>query len=203
MELRSLANWIVRPRLLSGAGVSQVTFIGGEQKQFQVLVDPAMLTDYGLSLKEVSEAVASANANAGGGFVVEAQQEYLIRGRGCVYSPEDLANSVIMVRNGVSVLVKNIAEVKLGAALKRGDGNFNLQPAVVATITKQPTTSALETTQMIEGAIASLKASLPADVKIETKAFQQADFIKRSIYNVEEALLVGAALVLIVLFAFL
>jgi CzcA family heavy metal efflux pump len=203
MELRSLAQWVVRPRLLGIAGVSQVTLIGGEQKQFQVLVDPAKLADYGLSLKEVSDAAAAANANAGGGFVREAQQEYLIRGRGRIFTPEDLAGSVITVRNGAPILVKNVAEVKLGAGVKRGDGAYNLHPAVVATVTKQPAANTLETTRKIEEAIAGLKASLPADLKIETKAFQQADFIKRAIYNVEEALLIGAVLVLIVLFAFL
>lgn len=203
MELRSLADWVLRPRLLSIAGVSQVTIIGGEQKQFQVLVDPARLADHNLSLQDVSRAVADANANAGGGFVRESQQEYLVRSRGRIYSPEDLANSVITVRNGAPILIRNIAEVKLGAALKRGEGNFNLQPAVVATITKQPAANTLETTEKIEQAIRELKASLPADVQIDTKAFQQADFIKRAIYNVEEALVVGAILVLIVLYAFL
>jgi CzcA family heavy metal efflux pump len=203
MELRSLANWILRPRLLSVAGVSQVTLIGGEQKQFQALVDPARLADYGLALKEVSDAVAAANANAGGGFVERAQQEYLIRGRGRIYSPEDLANSVVAVRNGAPILVKNVAEARLGAAINRGAGSFNMRKAVVATVTRQPNANTLETTQKIEEAVAALRSSLPADVKVETKAFQQADFIKRSIYNVEEALLVGAMLVLIVLFAFL
>jgi CzcA family heavy metal efflux pump len=203
IELRSLANWVLRPRLLSVAGVSQVTLIGGEQKQLQALADPAKLADYGLTLKEVSDAVAAANANAGGGFVEQSQQEYLIRGRGRIYSPEDLANSVVAVRNGTPILVKNVAEVKLGAAISRGDGSFNLRKAVVATVTRQPNANTLETTEKIEEAVAALRSSLPADVKIETKAFQQADFIKRAVYNVEEALVVGAILVLIVLFAFL
>ncbi|MDX2033757.1 MAG: efflux RND transporter permease subunit [Blastocatellia bacterium] len=203
MELRTLAQWVLRPRLLGIAGVSQVTLIGGEQKQFQVLVDPTRLADYGISLKEVSDAIAAANANAGGGFVVEAQQEYLIRGRGRVFTPDDLAGAVVTVRDGAPILIRNVAEVKFGPALKRGDGNFNLQTAVVATVTKQPTANTLETTEKIEEAVAALKASLPADVTVETKAFQQADFIKRAIYNVEEALVVGAVLVLIVLFAFL
>ena len=203
MELRSLANWVLRPRLLSIAGVSQVTLIGGEQKQFQALVDPAKLADYGMTLKEVSDAVAAANANAGGGFVEQSQQEYLIRGRGRIYSPEDLANSVVAVRNGAPILVKNMAEARLGAAINRGDGSFNMRKAVVATVTRQPNANTLETTEKIEEAVAALKSSLPADVKVETKAFQQADFIKRAIYNVEEALVIGASLVLIVLFAFL
>jgi len=203
MELRSLANWVLRPRLLSIAGVSQVTLIGGEQKQFQALFDPAKLADYGMTLKEVSDAVAAANANAGGGFVEQSQQEYLIRGRGRIYSPEDLANSVVAVRNGAPILVKNMAEARLGAAINRGDGSFNMRKAVVATVTRQPNANTLETTEKIEEAVAALKSSLPADVKIETKAFQQADFIKRAIYNVEEALVIGASLVLIVLFAFL
>jgi len=158
MELRSLANWVLRPRLLSIAGVSQVTFIGGEQKQFQALVDPAKLADYGLTLKEVSDAIAAANANAGGGFVEQAQQEYLIRGRGRIYSPEDLANSVVAVRNGAPILVKNVAEVKIGAAIKRGDGSFNMRKAVVATVTRQPNANTLETTEKIEEAAAAITA---------------------------------------------
>lgn len=203
MELRSLADWVVRPRLLGVAGVSQVMIIGGEKKQFQVLIDPAKLADYGLSLDEVAQAVGASNANAAGGFLQQTNEEFLIRGRARVFSTDDLENSVIAVRNGAPILVKNVAEVKAAAALKRGDGSFNMKPAVVATIQKQPNANTLEVTEQIETILATLKASLPPDVLIDTKAFQQADFIKRAIGNVNRALLEGGILVTVVLFLFL
>jgi CzcA family heavy metal efflux pump len=203
MELRSLADWVVRPRLLGVAGVSQVMIIGGEKKQFQVLIDPAKLADYRLSLDEVTKAVGASNANAAGGFLQQANEEFLIRGRARVFSTDDLENSVIAVRNGAPILVKNVAEVKAAATLKRGDGSFNMKPAVVATIQKQPNANTLEVTEQIETILATLKASLPPDVQIDTKAFQQADFIKRAIGNVNRALLEGGILVTVVLFLFL
>lgn len=203
MDLRSLADWTVRPRLLGVTGVSQVMIIGGETKQFQVLVDPAKLADYRLSLKEITEAVRAATANAPGGFLERPNEEFLIRGRARIYSLDDLANAVITVRDRVPVLVKNVATVKLGAALKRGDGSFNGHPAVVATIQKQPNANTLEVTHQIETTLASLKPTLPSDVTIDTKAFQQADFIKRAIGNVQRALLEGGILVTVILFLFL
>ena len=203
MELRSLADWVVRPRLLGVAGVSQVMIIGGETKQYQVLVDPAKLVDYGLTLKQVSDAVATSNANSSGGFLERPNEEFLIRGRARITSLEDLANSVITVRKGTPILIGNVAAVRAGAALKRGDGSFNGQPAVVATIQKQPNANTLEVTQQIETALANLKSTLPPDVQIETKAFQQADFIKRAVGNVQEALIEGGILVTIILFLFL
>jgi CzcA family heavy metal efflux pump len=203
MELRSLADWVVRPRLLGVAGVSQVTVIGGQMKQFQVLVDPSKLADYGLTLEEVTKAVGASNANAGGGFLERANEEYLIRGRARVYSPDDLANSVITVRNGAPILLENVAEVKIGAALKRGEGSFNGRPAVVATIQKQPNANTLEVTSQIESTLAVLKSTLPADVMIDTKAFQQASFINRAIGNVKASLIEGGAMVTIILFLFL
>ncbi|HSE97493.1 MAG TPA: efflux RND transporter permease subunit, partial [Blastocatellia bacterium] len=203
IELRSLADWVVRPRLLSVGGVSQVTIIGGEMKQYQVLVDPNRLADYGLTLNEVSDAVRTSNANAGGGFLERPNEEYLIRGRARVYNAEDLASSVITVRDGAPILIKNVAEVKVGAALKRGEGSFNAQPAVVATIQKQPNANTLQVTGQIETTLAGLKSSLPPDVNIDTKAFQQADFIKRAIGNVQSALIEGGVMVMVVLFLFL
>jgi CzcA family heavy metal efflux pump len=203
MELRSIADWVVRPRLLGVPGVSQVTIIGGERKQFQVLVDPAKLADYGLTLKQFTEAVTNANVNASGGFLERANEEYMIRARGRAYTPEDLGDAVVTVRNGAPILVKNIAAVEAGATLKRGEGSFNMQPAVVATIQKQPNANTLEVSEQIETTLANLKATLPPDVVINTKAFQQADFIKRAIGNVQSALIEGGILVVVVLFLFL
>ena len=146
MELRSLADWVIRPRLLGVPGVAQVMIIGGETKQYQVLVDPAKLRDYNLTLKEVSTAVGAANVNASGGFLERPDLEYFIRARGRVNTLDDLANSVIAVRNTTPILVKNIADVRIGPALKRGDGSFNMHSDVVATIQKQPNANTLEVT---------------------------------------------------------
>jgi CzcA family heavy metal efflux pump len=203
MELRSLADWVVRPRLLGVTGVSQVMIIGGDLKQYQVLVDPARLTDYSLTLQEVADAVAAANANSSGGFLERRNEEYLIRGRARIYAIEDLADSVITVRNGVPILVKQIADVQLGPALKRGDGSFNGNPSVVATIQKQPNANTLAVTEQVENTLAALKPTLPPDVSIDTRAFQQADFITRAITNVQRALLEGGLMVAAILFLFL
>src|SRR5215208_6683797 len=203
MELRSIADWVVPPRLHGISGVSQVMIIGGETKQFQVLVDAAKLADYGLTLEQVAEAVGASNANAAGGFLELTNEEFLIRGRARVYTPEDLANSVITVRSGTPILISNVATVQAGAALKRGDGSFNMQPAVVATIQKQPNANTLEVTEQIETTLANLKASLPPDVTIDTKAFRQSDFINRAVGNVRTSIVEGGIMVTVVLFLFL
>lgn len=203
MELRSIADWIVRPRLLGVSGVSQVMIIGGEMKQYQILIDPAKLTDYKLTVEEVVEAVTESNSNASGGFMERPNEEYLIRIRARAYSVEDLGNSVITVRDNVPILVKNIATVQEAPALKRGDGSFNGKPAVVATLQKQPNANTLELTDNIEATLASLKASLPPDVVVDTKAFRQADFINRAIGNIQASIIEGGIMVTIVLFLFL
>src|SRR5215470_16573519 len=203
MELRSLADWVVRPRLLGVPGVAQVMIIGGETKQYQVLVDPAKLRDYNLTLEQVMDAVGDANANSSGGFVQGPTEEYMIRARGRVNSLDDLGNAVITVKNGAPILVKNIAAVRFGPALKRGDGSFNMHSDVVATVQKQPNANTLEVTKQVEEALAAMKSTLPDDVTIETKAFQQAAFIERAIGNVKEALGEGGILVAVILFLFL
>ena len=203
MDLRSLADWVIRPRLLGVSGVAQVMIIGGETKQYQVLVDPAKLRDYGLTLKQVTDAVGAANVNASGGFLERPDLEYFIRARGRANSTEDLANSVIAVRNAAPILVKNIADVRIGPALKRGDGSFNMHSDVVATIQKQPNANTLDVTRDVEEALGGIKGTLPDDVTIDTKAFQQAAFINRAVDNVKRAMLEGGLLVAVILFLFL
>src|SRR5438876_382751 len=203
MELRSLADWVVRPRLLGVPGVAQVMIIGGETKQYQVLADPAKLRDYNLTLKQLTDAVSAANVNASGGFLERPDLEYFVRARGRANSTEDLANSVIAVRNAAPILVKNIADVRIGPALKRGDGSFNMHSDVVATIQKQPNANTLDVTRDVEEALGGIKGTLPDDVTIDTKAFEQAAFINRAIDNLKRAMLEGGLLVAVILFLFL
>lgn len=203
MDLRSLADWVLRPRLLAISGVSQVTVIGGDLKQYQVLVDPARLVDYDLSLDEVTQAVEEANAVGAGGIMDRPNEEFLIRGRGRVSDVDDLAESVIGVREGRPVLVRHVAEVRLGAAVKRGDASFNMQPATVVTVQKQPNVNTLELTAEIERTLDEMQATLPSDVEIDAEAFQQARFIDLAVGNVREALLEGGVMVAVVLFLFL
>jgi len=185
MDLRSLADWVVRPRLLGVPGVSQVSLVGGEVRQFQVLVDPARLAHHGLALDQVSKAVAAANATSGGGFLERPHEEFLIRGRARVYTPEELAEAVVAVRDGRPVLLKHVATVRIGPAHKRGDGSFNGAQAVVATIQKQPHANTLELT------------------RVDTAAFRQSDFIERAVGNVKAALVEGGVMVTVVLVLFL
>jgi CzcA family heavy metal efflux pump len=203
MDLRSLADWVIRPRLLGVPGVAQIMIIGGETRQYQVLVDPARLRDYDITLKQVEDAVGASNVNASGGFLERPDLEYFVRARGRVNSLDDLANSVVAVRNNTPILVGNVADVRIGPAFKRGDGSFNMHADVVATIHKQPNANTLEVTANIESALAAMKATLPPDVTIDTKAFQQASFIKRAIDNLKSALMEGGLLVAVVLFFFL
>src|SRR5216117_1533337 len=149
------------------------------------------------------DAVGQANVNSSGGFLERPNEEYLIRARGRVNTVEELANSGVTVRNNTPILVKNVATVRLGPALKRGDGSFNMHSDVVATIQKQPNANTLEVTRQTETALAGLKRTLPDDVTIDTKAFQQAAFIERAVGNVKEALAEGGLFVCIILFLFL
>jgi len=203
MDLRSIADWTIRRRLLSVPGVSQVVPIGGEVKQYQILVSPEKLTAYDVSLNEVLHAAEQSNTNSSGGAYMDAGQEYLIRGIGRVQSLNDIATSVIAMRGNLPMLIRDVAEVKIGPAIKFGDGSANAKPAAIIMVQKQPNANTLELTARIESTIAEIQKTLPPGIAINTQIFRQADFIRVAIDNVIEALRDGAILVMVVLFFFL
>lgn len=208
MDVRSLADWRIRPALLSVAGVAQVTVMGGEVKQFQVLADPEKLRRYDLTLSELQEALEKANENSGGGFIVGSSQEFVVRNLGRVSSVGDIEDSLVATRmsEGVAlpIYVKDVANVREdGAPIKRGDGSMNARPAVIMAIQKQPGADTRELTDRIDAAFDDLRPSMPNDVVINTDLFRQSHFIQSAIENVLEALRDGSILVVIVLILFL
>lgn len=202
MELRHLVDVTLKNQLLSVPGVSQVTVYGGEERQEQVLVDPQRLRELNLSLNDVTAAAAGANANAPGGFLVGGGQELLVRGIGQIQSIEDLQQSVVTVRDGKAILLQDVADVKTGAALKRGDASLNAQPAVVVMVNKQPEVDTPTVTQAVEAVMASLQPTFPADVQV-TRTFRQANFIDAAIGNVSGSLLQGIVIVSAIVLLFL
>lgn len=202
MDVRRFIDWQVTNRLLAVPGVSQVTAYGGEVRQYQVLVDPAQLKAFDVSLEQVTQAAAAANLNAPGGYLITPDQEKLIRGIGRVESIEDLKKSVITSRKGTPVRLADVAEVKIGAALKRGDGSVNGQPAVIVMINKQPQADTPTVTRAVEAAIEELKAGLPKGVNVAV-TFRQDDYIAASVDNVRSALVEGSVIVAAILIPFL
>lgn len=203
MEVRTLADWAVRPRLLTIPGVAQVITMGGGRKQYQVKVDAAKLQAFDVGLEEVEQALKESNQNATGGFLDRGSREYLVRGIGRIQSIGDLEQTVVKSHGDRSVLVRDVAKVVEGPQVKRGDSSVNGHPSVVLTIAKQPTGDTRLLTDKIELALQDLKASLPPDIEIDSSIFQQRKFIDLGIHNVLEALRDGAVLVLIILFLFL
>jgi CzcA family heavy metal efflux pump len=203
MALKTTADWVLRRRLLAVPGVAEVIPNGGQNKQFQVLIKPERLAAYQVSLDEVSSALRATNQNASAGFYTEGGQEYLIQGLGRVRSPEDIGNTLVALRGDEPVLVRHLAEVKIGPAPMRGTAAYNSQAAVVLGIQKQPDANTLELTERLDQVLATVQSSLPDGMKIETRLFRQADFISVSIDNLLEALRDGAILVIIIVFIFL
>lgn len=204
MDLRTIADWNIRPRLLATGGVSQVIVIGGEYKQYQILASPQKMKYYNISLTELLEASKQSNLNASGGFINEFGNEYIIRGIGRTNKTEDIGNAVIKVINNIPIKIEDVAEIKIGGAIpKIGDGSLNAGPAVIMTITKQPNTNTLELTEKIDDALAEIRKTLPADVKINSQIFRQADFIQASVNNIQKALIEGLIFVIIIMFLFL
>lgn len=202
-DLRTLADFTVRPRLKSISGVAECIPIGGDRLQYQVLISSVKLKQFNLTVDDVDEALRLSNLNTTGGFFDRYGEEVLIRNIGRANSLADLQNTVVTNRDGQPVFLNQIAEVKFGAAQKRGDGSLNGKPAVILTVEKQPGVSTVALTGKVEEALAELQQSLPPDVRLNPKVFQQKNFITHSIDNVIEALRDGAILVVIVLFLFL
>jgi CzcA family heavy metal efflux pump len=203
MDLRTLSDWTLRPRLMTIPGVSQVIVMGGEVKQYQILVSSEKLQQKTISLENLKQALMEISENTTGGFIDIADKEFLIRPMGRVSSVEDIENSFVAMHFGIPVLVKDVAEVRIGAKPKRGDGSVNGKHSVVLTIQKQPAASTVQLTAAIERELQDLEKSLPEGVKLETDLFKQAHFIDSAIGNVEEALRDGIIMVAIILFLFL
>lgn len=204
MDLRTIADWTVRPRLLSTGGVAQVTVIGGDIKEYQILLDPFRLKHYGITLDEVLAAVDNFNQNESGGIIYEYSNEYIINGAVASNDTELLGKSLVKSVNDEPVLLEHIAEVKIGIkAPKMGLASEKAKPAVLLTVTKQPATSTLELTELLDNEIENLKQNLPGDVKVSTDSFRQSRFINSSISNVQSSLYEGCLFVIIVLFFFL
>ncbi len=203
MELRTLADWTVRPRLMTLPGISQVVVMGGQVKQYQILVSSDKLQRNGISLEDLKHTLSEISQNTTGGFIDVGEKEFLIRPLGRVETIEQIENSVVGLHLGRPVYVKEVAEVRVGAKFKRGEASINAKHSVVMTIQKQPGASTISLTRRIDVLLANLQKSLPAGVKVESDLFKQAHFIESSISNVEEALRDGAIMVAIVLFLFL
>lgn len=203
MDVRTITDWSIRPRLLSIGGVSQVVVIGGEYKQYQILASPQKMGYYNVSLNELLEAAQQANKNAAGGFMSEYSNEYIVRGIGRTSDLNEMGSSVIKTNNGVPIKIEDVAEIKIGSSIKIGDGSLKGEPAVIMTVMKQPNVNTLELTNQIDTAITDLKKTLPADLNINTKIFRQADFINASVSNIQKTLIEGSIFVVIILFLFL
>lgn len=202
-DLRTLSDFTIRRRLMSIKGVSQVIPIGGERLQYQVLISSEKLRQFNVSIDDIDQALSATNQNTTGGFINNKGSEVLIRNIARANTLEDLANTVVSNENNAPVLLSQVAEVKFGGAVKRGDGSLNGKPAVILSIEKQPTASTVTLTDDIVEAIKEIQASLPPDVKINTEVFKQSGFITNSLTNVEHALRDGFILVVIILFLFL
>jgi len=203
MELRTLAEWIVKPNILATGGVSQVTIIGGDYKQYQLLADPQKMNHYGVTMDELAQVGRTMSANSTGGVIRDYGNEYALRGMARTNDLDQLGGTYIRTVNGRPVVVSDVAEVVIGSAVKMGHASQNGKPAVILSISKQPNINTLNVTKNIEENLQELQKALPADVKMDTRIFRQADFIEASVRNVGSALLEGALFVIIILFLFL
>ena len=204
LDLRTIADWTIRPRLLSTGGVAQVAVIGGDIKEYQILLDPARMKHYGVGLNEVLDVCRNMNRNANGGVLYEFDNEYIIRGVLSTSKAEEIAQGVVKTVNEYPVTLGDIATVKIGGkSPKLGPASERTKPAVLITVTKQPDTSTEKLTEKLDEIVVDLRKNLPADVHVSTDIFRQSHFIDNSINNVKKSLFEGSFFVVIVLFLFL
>ena len=204
LDLRTIADWTIRPRLLSTGGVAQVAVIGGDIKEYQILLDPARMKHYGVGLNEVVDVCRNMNRNANGGVLYEFDNEYIIRGVLSTSKAEEIAQGVVKTVNEYPVTLGDIATVKIGGkSPKLGTASERTKPAVLITVTKQPDTSTEKLTEKLDEIVVDLRKNLPADVHVSTDIFRQSHFIDNSINNVKKSLFEGSFFVVIVLFLFL
>lgn len=204
-SLRTLADWTIRPRLLSTGGVAQVTVMGGDLMEYQVRIHPERMRHYGVSLGDVLNATRQMNQNASGGVHYESGNEYIVRGVLSTRSAEEMGQALVKTTaTGMPVVLADVADVQMGAkSPKMGVASVSGKPAVLLTVTKQPNTSTLDLTEALDSAVAGLKGALPADVKVNTQLYRQQDFIDSSISNIKKSLVEGGIFVVLVLFIFL
>jgi CzcA family heavy metal efflux pump len=204
MDLRTLTEWNIRARLLAIGGVAQVVVIGGDYKQYQVLASPQRMKQFGVTLNELAKACEEASVNAAGGFMNQYGNEYVIRGIGRTNDLEELGKTAVKFNStGNRISIADVAEIRIGAGPKIGDGSLEGKPAVIMTVMKQPGVNTLELTRSIDEAVADLSKTLPEDVQVNTHVFRQADFIEASIGNIQKTLVEGSIFVVVILFVFL
>ncbi len=203
MELRTLAEWVIKPAILATGGVSQVTIIGGDYKQYQILADPQRMNKYGVSIDDLEAVGKTLSTNSTGGVVRDFGNEFALRGMGRSTDLEELGSTLVKTVNGKPIVLSDVADVVIGSAVKMGYASQNGQPAIILSVSKQPNINTLNVTEKIEENLENIRKSLPSDIKMDTKIFRQADFIETSVNNVGSALLEGAIFVILILFIFL
>lgn len=203
MELRTLADWVIKPAILATGGVSQVTNIGGELKQYQIIADPQRMRAYGVNLAELEEVGRSFSNNSVGSVIRDYGNEYALRGMARTTDLETLGNSLVKTVNGKPIVLSDVADVTIGHALRMGNASQNAKPSVILSVSKQPNINTLKVTEQIEANLNDIKKSLPSDVRMDTKIFRQADFIEASVNNVGRSLIEGALFAVVILFIFL
>ena len=203
MEVREIADFTIRPRLLAIPGVAQVIPIGGEVRQYRIAPIPSALRALGVTYEQIEQALRQFGTNTGGGFTDQHAREYLIRNIGRTTSLDDLRNIVVTTIEGRPILLRQVANVDFAPKVKRGDAGYMGKPAVIVSVEKQPNVDTVQLTREIEQALAELEPSLPSGIKADKILFRQANFIETSIRNVERVLLEAALVVAVVLFAFL